>query len=134
MNVGQIDGVCRPMPDGPAELSSAWFDAWRTKDAGAIERMIAPEYVYVAPNGAVMNRDTILGIIRDPSYGLASGAHTEVSVIHLGADAALVRHHWRGQGTFRGRVFVDDHQCVMAWCRSDGRWRVHYEQASPIAQ
>ncbi len=120
------------MPDGPAQLTSAWFDAWRTKDAGAIERMIAPEYVYVAPNGAVLNRDTILGIIRDPSYRIASGTHTEVSVVHLGTEAALVLHHWRGQDTFAGRVFVDDHQCVMVWCRSDGRWRVRYEQASPI--
>ena len=42
------------MPDDPAELTAAWFDAWRTKDARAIERMIAADYVYVAPNGAVM--------------------------------------------------------------------------------
>jgi ketosteroid isomerase-like protein len=121
------------MPDDPAELTSAWFDAWRTKDAGAIERMIAADYVYVAPNGAVMEREAILGIIKDPSYGM-SGAHTEVAVVHLGPDVVLVRHHWRGQGTLRGQVFVDDQQCVMIWFRSEGRWRVHYEQASPLAQ
>ena len=122
------------MPDDPAELTAAWFDAWRTKDARAIERMIAADYVYVAPNGAVMDRETILGIIKDPSYGIASGAHTEVAVVQLGSDVALVRHHWRGHGTIRGREFVDDHQCVMIWCRSEGRWRVHYEQASPVGK
>ena len=122
------------MPDDPAELTAAWFDAWRTKDARAIERMIAADYVYVAPNGAVMDRETILGIIKDPSYGIASGAHTEVAVVQLGSDVALVRHHWRGHGTIRGRDFVDDHRCVMIWCRSEGRWRVHYEQASPVGK
>ena len=122
------------MRDNPAELTAAWFEAWRTKDAGAIERMIAADYVYVAPNGAVMDRETILGIIGDPSYGIASGEHTEVAVVQLGSDVAFVRHHWRGQGTIRGQVFVDDHQCVMIWFRSEGRWRVRYEQASPLGQ
>jgi ketosteroid isomerase-like protein len=122
------------MPNDPAELTAAWFDAWRTKDAGAIERMTAADYVYVAPNGAVMDREAILGIIKDPSYGITSGAHTEVTVVQLGLDVALVRHHWNGQGTIHGKVFVDDHQCVMIWFRSEGRWRVHYEQASPVAQ
>ena len=98
------------MPDGPAQLTSAWFDAWRTKDAGAIERMIAPEYVYVAPNGAVLNRDTILGIIRDPSYRIASGTHTEVSVVHLGTEAALVLHHWRGQALRHALQIARHHQ------------------------
>lgn len=122
------------MPDGPSELSVAWFDAWRTKDATTVERLIAAEYVYVAPSGAVLNRDRILGIIRDPSYGIASGAHTDVSVVHLGTDVALLRHRWRGQGTFRGQPFIDDHQCVMVWFRGDGQWRVRYEQASPVVR
>lgn len=122
------------MPEDPEQLTSAWFDAWRRKDAGFVERRMAPEYVYVAPNGAVMDRETILGIIKDPSYGITSGAHTEVSVVRLGPDVALVGHHWRGQGTLRGQVFVDDQQCVMVWFRSAGEWRVHYEQASPVVR
>jgi uncharacterized protein (TIGR02246 family) len=121
------------MPNDPAALTSAWFEAWRTKDASAVERMMAADYVYVAPNGAVMDREAILGIIKDPSYGIASGAHTEVTVVPLRADVALVRHRWRGRGTLRGQVFVDDHRCVMVWCRTEDQWRVHYEQASPVA-
>ena len=121
------------MPNDPAELTAAWFDAWRRKDASAVERMMAADYVYVAPNGAVMDREAILGIIKDPSYGIESGGHTEVVVVPLGPDVALVRHHWRGQGTLRGHTFVDDQQCVMIWFRSEGRWRVRYEQASPVA-
>lgn len=114
-------------------LAFAWFEAWRTKDARAIERMIAPDYCYVAPNGAVIDRDGILGIIRDPSYGITEGAHTEVVTIPLGSDVTLVRHHWRGRGTLRGHVFVDDHQCVMVWYRVAETWRVRYEQASAVA-
>ena len=77
------------MPDDPAVLTAAWFDAWRAKDAGAIGRMMAAEYVYVAPNGAVMDREAILAIASDPSYGITDGAHTEVEVIPLGANVAV---------------------------------------------
>jgi hypothetical protein len=134
LGVNQIDGRFRiaNMPNDPALLTAAWFDAWRTKDAGAIERMMAAEYVYVAPNGAVMEREAILGIASDPSYGITDGAHTEVEVIPLGANVAVVRHRWRGHGTLRGQVFVDDHRCVMIWHRAEGLWRVRYEQASPV--
>ena len=121
------------MPDDPALLTAAWFDAWRTKDAGAIERMMAAEYVYVAPNGAVMERDAILAIASDPSYSITDGAHTEVEVIRLVTNVAVVRHRWRGHGTLHGQVFVDDHRCVMIWHRAEGLWRVRYEQASPVA-
>jgi ketosteroid isomerase-like protein len=120
------------MPRDAAELTSTWFDAWRTKDADAIERMIAPDYVYVAPNGAVMTREAIIAIIRDPSYGITEGGLSGVVVTPLGADVALVRHHWQGRGTLYGKVFVDDHRCVMIWHRVAGSWRVRYEQASPV--
>jgi ketosteroid isomerase-like protein len=120
------------MSNDPAKLTRTWFDAWRTKDAGVIEGLIAADYVYVAPNGVVMDRDSILAIIRDPSYGITEGAHTDVEVVSLGPDVTLVRHHWRGRGTIRGQVFVDDHRCVMVWYRAAAEWRVYYEQASPV--
>jgi ketosteroid isomerase-like protein len=122
------------MSNDPATLSLAWFEAWRTKDPAAIERMIAEDYVYVAPNGITMDRDSILGIIQDPSYGITEGAHSEVSTTPLGPDVTLIRHRWRGRGTLRGQVFVDDHRCVMVWHRTASVWRVHYEQASLVEQ
>jgi ketosteroid isomerase-like protein len=116
----------------PEELTTAWLDAWRTKDADAIERMIAAEYVYVAPNGALMGRDSILAIIRDATYRITEGGYSEVVVTPLGSEVALVRHRWQGRGTIHGQVFVDDHRCVMIWYRVAGEWRVQYEQASPV--
>jgi hypothetical protein len=122
------------MANDPATLTPMWFDAWRTKDSAAIERMVAADYTYVAPNGAVLDRASLLAIIRDPTYGITEGAHTEVAVIPLGSDVTLVRHHWRGRGTLRGHVFDDDHRCVMVWHRVAGTWRVRYEQASPVVR
>ena len=116
----------------PTGLTSAWFDAWRTKDGDAVERMMAAGYIYVAPNGTMMSRDSILAIIRDPSYAITEGGHSEIVMTALGADVTLVRHRWQGRGRIRGQVFVDDHRCVMIWHRVAGEWRLQYEQASPV--
>jgi ketosteroid isomerase-like protein len=120
------------MRDELDTLIAAWQGAWFTKDAPAIEQMMAEDYVYVAPNGAIMDRAAILGIVGDPSYELTDGAHTEMIVVMLDDGAALVRHRWRGTARFRGQVFVEDHRCVTICDRSSGRWRIRYEQCSAI--
>ena len=120
------------MRDALETLIVAWHEAWFKKDAPAIAQMTAEDYVYVGPNGAVLDRAAILQIVRDPTYGLTGGTHTERIVVMLGEGAALVRHRWQGTGTFRGQAFVEDHRCVTICDRSSGRWRIRYEQCSAI--
>lgn len=50
------------MSSDSAQLAAAWFDEWKAKDADAIERTMGADYIYVAPNGAVMSRDAIPAI------------------------------------------------------------------------
>ena len=114
-------------------LMTAWQDAWFTKNGHAIAEMMTDDYIYVAPNGAVMDRTTILGVVDDPTYALTGGAHTETVVSMLGEGAAMVRRRWQGRGTYRGQEFVEDHRCVTICDRSSGQWRIRYEQCSAAA-
>lgn len=120
------------MRDELDTLIAAWHAAWFTKDAAAVAQLTAEDYVYVGPNGAVLDRAAILQIVGDPTYGLTGGTHPETIVVMLGESAALVRHRWQGTGTFRGQVFADDHRCVTICDRSGGRWCIRYEQCSAI--
>jgi len=113
-------------------LMTAWQDAWFTKNGRAIVEMMTDDYVYVAPNGAVMDRATILGVVADPTYALTGGTHTETVVTMLGESAAIVRRRWQGSGTYRGQEFVEDHRCVTICDRSSGQWRIRYEQCSAV--
>jgi ketosteroid isomerase-like protein len=114
-------------------LMTAWQDAWFTKNGRAIAEMMTDDYVYVAPNGAVMDRATILGVVNDATYALTGGAHTETVVSMLGEGAAMVRRRWRGNGTYRGQKFVEDHRCVTICDRSSGgQWHIRYEQCSAV--
>jgi hypothetical protein len=111
------------------DLSERWFQAWLEKDAATVERLAAEDYLYIAPNGLVMDRQAILGIIRSPNYRLDHGTRTEVVVRFLGDEAGVVRHRYQGAGSFEGTPFTDDQRCVMVWERH-GAWRLVMEQCS----
>jgi hypothetical protein len=113
-------------------LITAWQDAWFTKNGRAIAELMSYDYVYVAPNGAVMDRTAILGVVNDPTYALTGGTHTETVVGMLGERAAMVRRRWQGSGTYRGQEFVEDHRCVTICDRTSGQWRIRYEQCSAV--
>ena len=111
-------------------LSERWFQAWLEKDAATVERLVAEDYIYVAPSGLTLDRQAILAIIRSPSYRLDRGTRTEVVVRALGPEAAVVRHRYQGAGSFEGTSFTDDHRCVMVWEKHAGEWRLVMEQCS----
>jgi uncharacterized protein (TIGR02246 family) len=111
-------------------LSERWFQAWLEKDAATVERLMAEDYLYIAPTGLVLDRQSILAIVRSPSYRLDHGTRTEVVVRALGPEAAVVRHRYQGAGSFEGTSFTDDQRCVMVWEKHAAEWRLVMEQCS----
>src|SRR5262245_174886 len=94
--------------------------------------MAADDYVYVAPNGALMDRDAILAVIRDPSYQLTHGRPVDEAIVILSETVALVRRRWQGGGTFRGTAFEEDHRCTVICTRTGAGWQVRAEHCSAI--
>jgi uncharacterized protein (TIGR02246 family) len=115
-------------------LSEQWFQAWLEKDAATVERLMAEDYIYIGPNGLVLDRRGILAIIRSPTYRLDRGTRTEAVVRALGPEAAVERHRYRGAGSYEGTSFTDDHRGVMVWERHAGQWRLVMEQCSFSSQ
>ena len=111
-------------------LSESWFQAWLDKDAVTVERLMAEDYLYIAPGGAVLDRQAIMAIIRSPSYRLEQGKRSEVVVRALGPEAAMERHRYQGSGSFEGTAFTDDQRGVMIWEKQAGTWRLVFEQCS----
>jgi hypothetical protein len=115
-----------------ASLNDRWSRAWLERDSATVERMMADDYVYVAPNGTVLDHRAIMGIIGSPSYRLDRTVRTEVIVRPIGADAAIIRHRSQSAGAYEGVAFEEDHRGVMVWARMDGEWRIVLEQHSSI--
>ena len=113
------------------ELSEAWFRAWLEKDAATIERLAADDYIYIGPTGFVLDRPGILRVVRSPSYRLEHATRSDIVVRPLGDNAAVVRHRYRGAGSFEGKSFGDDQLCVMVWEKHvGGEWRLVMDQCS----
>jgi uncharacterized protein (TIGR02246 family) len=115
------------------QLNDEWNRAWIEKDAAAVEKLMGSEYVYIAPNGQVLDREAILGILHSPGYKIYRGTRTEVVVKPITADTGAVVHHWQGTGSFQGAEFHDDHRCTMLCARRGRQWQVVLEQCSVIA-
>jgi ketosteroid isomerase-like protein len=113
-------------------MNEKWNGAWLTKQVAAVEMIAAEEYVYIGPQGQVLDKADILEIIRSPSYQLARGSWTEVSYSRFGTDFALVLDRFRGEGESRGQTFKEDHRHTTVWVRQHGRWQVRLEHCSAI--
>jgi uncharacterized protein (TIGR02246 family) len=116
------------------ELNERWNKAWLEKDAATVERLMAEDYLYVAPNGLTLDRKAILAIIRSPTYRLDHWTRTEVVVRTLGQEAAMVRHRGQGTWSFEGTSFTADHRGVMICEKQAGEWHIVMEQCSYSSQ
>lgn len=113
-------------------LNDVWVTAWFEKDASTVDALMTADFEYVGPNGQIMDRATILRIIRSPTYQLMSGSRTEVKLVEIAPDVFAVSYRWQGTGTYEGRSFTDDHRGTMLFVRRKGKWLVAHEQCSPI--
>ncbi len=114
------------------QLSRAWNAAWLENDSSTVDRLMASDYVYVAPNGQVLDRRTILGVILSPTYKIHQGTWTELQIKVFSNDAAVIIDRWQGTGTLNGTTFTDDHRCARLCLRRNGTWQIAFEQASPV--
>jgi ketosteroid isomerase-like protein len=121
------------MMDDLKSASDEWNAAWLNKDVTAVERIAADDYLYISPQGDMLDRSDILGIIRSPTYSLQKGKWTEVSISQLGPDSALLLHRFQGEGEYRGTSFVEDNRLTTIWVRIGAQWKVRHEHCSSIA-
>ena len=119
------------MNDDLERLNQTWNRAWLEKDAALVEKMMADDYVFIAPNGQLWDRQTILKIIRSASYRLDRSTRTEVIIKAVGNDSAAMVFRGQAEGAYEGKTFKDDHRCTMLCARRGGEWRVILEQCSP---
>jgi Domain of unknown function (DUF4440) len=94
--------------------------------------MMTKSYVYIPPNGRILDRAAMLDIISSPTYQLRRGRITEARVIEISASVAALVHRWRGAGAFQGRPFTDDHRCVTIFVKQRRGWLMAFEQCSAV--
>jgi hypothetical protein len=114
------------------QLRKTWNAAWLENDSATVDKLMAPEYVYIGPNGQVSDRSKIMGVILSPSYKLHHAGWTEVQINLLSDSTAVIIDHLQGSGTLNGNSFSDNNRCSRVCLRRNGAWQIVFEQASAI--
>jgi len=106
--------------------------SWNHKDASAVARLLATNYVYFSSTGQVQSREHVLEMVVSPKYILTSAERSEVKVYRM-SDTAVVSSRWKGQGSYEGKEFRDDQRCSIVLVRDGQTWRVLSEHCTQIA-
>jgi hypothetical protein len=114
------------------QLRKSWNAAWLENDSATVDKLMAPEYVYIAGNGQILDRAAIMGVILSPSYKLHHAGWSEIQINLLNDSAAVIIDRLQGSGTFNGIAFTDDNRCSRFCLRRNGAWQIVFEQSSAI--
>jgi ketosteroid isomerase-like protein len=106
--------------------------AWNNKDATAVGRLLAADYVYFSSTGQVQPRQHMLDMLASPKYALDSAERSEVKVYRM-SGTAVVSSRWKGRGSYDGKEFRDDQRCSVVLVREGQSWRVLSEHCTQIA-
>ena len=136
--------ACRQSAPPPAETSGAleadaraailhYDDAWMKKDVRALDRLLAPDYVYFSSLGGVTDLKKTRETVASPDYRLERGQRSEIHTYRVGTTV-VVSTRWQGAGVYQGKPFNDDQRCSVVVGFVDGKPRVLSEHCTNIAR
>ena len=116
------------------KLEDEWSQASLKRDAAALQRFYADEYVFIDEDGVVTNRVNELKNLTSGEFRLESYKFDEMRV-RLYGDVAIVT----GRNTIKGRWqdinrdISGPYRFTDVFVRRDGRWQCVSSQSSRVA-
>ena len=107
-----------------------WMEAIRDKDAAALDRILADDYVYTDSRGGVSNKADSLRDARS-GRGRLTAFQTTDEKAHIFGDVAVVTGHLRVEGVAgSGQTYDAEVRFTDILARIDGQWRAVAAHAS----
>jgi ketosteroid isomerase-like protein len=112
-------------------LESAWNHAERSKDAAALNQLLADSLVYVDYDGALLNKKEFL----------ESTLHNDIEqeqinndgmTVHVYGNAAVVTGVYRDKGIEKGKAFSRRGRFTDTWINENGTWQCVASQSTLI--
>jgi len=103
-------------------LELAWNHALESKDANALDMLLANSMVSVDIDGSMVNKKEFLASVNSPEYQ-PSQAVTERSNVQMYGDAAVVVGIFRIKGMEKGKAYVHRERFVDTWVKINGTWQ-----------
>jgi ketosteroid isomerase-like protein len=108
-----------------------WLLAHLHLDIPALERLMDPDYLQIAPGGDTVNKEQVLASFRSGERHWDE-AHSDEHHVRVYGNTAVVVGRWRARGENAGRSFDYQARFVSVWVRRDREWRMVSDQSTPI--
>ena len=103
-------------------LENAWNRALESKDAKALDMIIANTFVSIDIDGSISSKSEFLASIKSPDYQ-PSQAVTEQSNVQVYGNVAVVVGILRVKGTEKGKPYVHRERFADTWVKFNGTWQ-----------
>ena len=116
-----------------ARLQEAWMQAVEDRDMEALERIVAPEFRFMAVHLAPepMTREQWMEAARE-GYKIVSFAYESMD-IDVSGDMAVVHSRYSQVASFHHTSLSNAFRLTDVWSRLDGNWRVVARHSSILS-
>lgn len=128
--------AAKPKTDVAADIVSLERDlgaALSRVDLPLIDKMWAPDLLYISPGGAVLDKTQRMAAMAASKAGpsVVSSVDDVQVRVYGNTAVAIVKTSWRG--TRDGKAFTDSFIATHVWVKSAPGWRLAGAQVTPIA-
>src|SRR5688572_25853733 len=117
------------------EFIRSYDRSWALRDTTLMKELIDDEYVYFSSDGHTRRRADIIGWFNpDDKYKVDTAFRTEIAVMKLNANTAIVSTRWIGSGSFGTEKFDDDQRCGLVIQKLDGKLTLVSEHCVQIVR
>ena len=103
------------------------WEATKKKDIEALRKLCVPDYVAITSDGARLTLDEFIALF--PFFEVKSYALSDVGVLPIGPDVAILMYKSKTQTAIWGMNVNEKTQHSSTWARRDGEWRnVFYQE------
>jgi hypothetical protein len=96
----------------------------------AIARRLAPDFLEIAGDGKVYNKEQVAAYFPDVRLNKYTISEMEVRVVD--ANAGIVAYKIEVDATFKGQPIPGAARVSSVWARQNGAWLMKFHQATPI--
>ena len=112
-------------------VEKEWVQAHLDMDVETLERIMAPDYTNISPDGRVIGRDDDLASYRSGGRKWEYANSDQYQVRVYGNTAVLIG-RWRAKGVYKGERFDYSARFSSVYVKQDRRWRMVASQSTPL--
>lgn len=103
-------------------MENAWNAAQRDRDTGALDALVAQNFVNTDFDGSFQNKGEFLAAVKDPSFKITSASNEDVHVFMYGSTAIVVG-AYTTKGVSKGKSFEHKGRFTDTWVQVGGKWQ-----------